>query len=410
MMDGSDFHERDQKAACGFSGEAHRAGLRRIIYLGGLGDPDAELSAHLRSRQDTGAYLRESGVPVTECRAGIVVGAGSISFEMIRYLTERVPIMIAPRWVYTRTQPISIRNVLDYLVAGLQLNASESQIFEIGGPEVMSYGDMLLGYAQVRGLRRWIVPVPVLTPRLSSYWVHWVTPIPATIARPLIEGLRSEVIVRTDNAHQRFGQIELIPYPTAVSDALSNLEARQVETAWSDALVTTQGDEAPVQLTTQEGMIIEQRRMEIEPSPEKTFHAFTTLGGETGWLYANWAWWLRGWIDRLVGGVGFRRGRRDPVALRVGDAVDFWRVERLIEYEQILLRAEMKLPGKAWLQFEAQPKDDGGALLTQTAYFAPKGLFGLLYWYGLYPIHAWIFSGLIREVAKMAADIEAPPP
>lgn len=406
MMGGSDFHERDKQAARRFSSAASEAAVERILYLGGLGDPDAELSAHLRSRQDTGTYLRESGVSVIEFRAGIVVGAGSISFEMIRYLTERVPVMIAPRWVYTRTQPISIRNVLDYLVAGLEIQRSGSQIIEIGGPEVMTYEEMLLGYADVRGLKRFIIPVPVLTPRLSSYWVHWVTPIPAAIARPLIEGLRNEVVVRSESAKRRFPQVELIGYQQAVTEALSSLEAREVETAWSDALVTTQGDIAPVRLTTQEGMIIEQRALEIVASPETTFRAFSTLGGEMGWLYANWAWWLRGLIDRLVGGVGFRRGRRDPVSLRVGDAVDFWRVERLVENEQILLRAEMKVPGRAWLQFETNPVE-AGTQLTQTAYFAPKGLFGLVYWYSLYPIHARIFSGLIRAVADVAEKADA---
>jgi hypothetical protein len=324
---------------------------------------------------------------------------------MIRYLTERVPVMIAPRWVYTRTQPISIRNVLDYLVAGLELNVEGSQIIEIGGPEVMTYEDMLLGFAEARGLSRLIIPVPVLTPRLSSYWVHWVTPIPATIARPLIEGLRNEVVVRSDNAQLLFPHINPIPYKQAVTEALSSLEARQVETAWSDALVTTQGDVAPVRLTTQEGMIIEERALEIKASPDHAFRAFTSLGGETGWLYANWAWWLRGLVDRIVGGVGFRRGRRDPAELRVGDAVDFWRVEELVENEQLLLRAEMKVPGRAWLKFETV-SIEGSTQLKQTAYFAPKGLSGLLYWYILYPIHSSIFSGLIRSVAEQAEKMD----
>jgi uncharacterized protein YbjT (DUF2867 family) len=405
MMSGSDFHHRDMTAAHGFSFEAKKAGVQRLIYLGGLGDPEADLSAHLRSRQDTGSYLRESGIPVTEFRAGIVVGAGSISFEMIRYLTERVPIMIAPRWVYTRTQPISIRNVLDYLTAGLDIEESDSHIIEIGGPEVMTYEDMLLGFAKVRGLNRLIIPVPVLTPRLSSYWVHWVTPIPAAIARPLIEGLRNEVIVHSEDAQVLFPHIDPIPYEQAVNEALSSLEARRVETSWSDALVTTQGDIAPVRLTTQEGMIIEQRALEIKASPEQAFKAFTSLGGETGWLYANWAWWLRGWLDRMVGGVGFRRGRRDPAELRIGDAVDFWRVEKLVENEQLLLRAEMKVPGRAWLQFETI-SIEGRTQLKQTAYFAPKGLFGLLYWYSLYPIHSRIFSGLIHSIAELAEKLE----
>lgn len=405
MQGGEDFHQRDLRAARNFGACARQAGIERIIYLGGLGDPQADLSNHLRSRQETGEALRESGVPVTELRAAVVVGSGSISFEMIRYLAERVPIMVAPRWVYTRIQPIAIRNVLDYLIAVVRLQDQESYILEIGGPDVLTYGEMLLQYAEVRGLQRWILPVPVLTPRLSSYWVHWVTPIPAVIARPLIEGLRNEVIVRDDRARTLFPEIELIPYREAVQMALSGLEAREVETAWSDALATSLGDRAPVRLTTEEGMIIERRVLEAQASAAEIYRTFTGLGGKTGWLYMNWAWRLRGMFDRLVGGVGFRRGRRDPKDLRVGDALDFWRVESLEEDCKMLLRAEMKLPGRAWLQFEVSPSGPHTSRLVQTAFFAPKGLGGLLYWYGLYPIHAFIFSGLIAGVKQQALQV-----
>jgi len=409
MLAGADFHARDQQAASNFARAAAEAGVQRIIYVGGLGDPAADLSLHLRSRQQTGEALRSSGVPVIEFRAGIVVGAGSISFEMIRYLAERVPIMISPRWVFTRTQPIAIRNVLDYLQAALSFTTEESQIFEIGGPEVMTYGEMLSGYARVRGLRRWIVPVPVLTPRLSSNWVHWVTPIPAVIARPLIEGLRNEVIVRNDLARRTFPGVELMDYDHAVEEALFNLRARTLETAWSDALSTSQGDVPPVELRTEEGMIIERRSLELELPSRAIFASFSTLGGDGGWLYANWAWHLRGLLDRLIGGVGFRRGRRDPEALRVGDALDFWRVEQLVQDQKLLLRAEMKVPGRAWLQFEVQPVG-GYRRLMQTAYFAPKGLSGLLYWYLLYPVHRLIFSGLIVKVAERAAALSTSVP
>ena len=402
MRGNPDFHQRDLIAARNFGAVAKEQGVQRIIYLGGLGDPDTDLSRHLQSRQQTGAALREAGVPVTEFRAGVIVGSGSISFEMIRYLTERIPIMICPRWVFTRTQPISIHDTLDYLIAALQTPDSIGQIVEIGGADILTYGEMITGYAHVRGLRRYLVPVPVLTPRLSSYWVHWMTPIPSDIARPLIEGLRNEIVVR-DNAAQRiFPNIQPMNYESAVRLALQSLQASAVETSWSDALVSSQPQRQPTLLTTQEGMIIEQRQRIVDASPEATFRVFSGLGGERGWLYLNWAWRLRGILDRIVGGVGFRRGRRHPDEVRVGDAVDFWRVEAVEDNRLLRLRAEMKVPGLAWLQFAAEPINEGQTRLTQTAFFAPKGLFGWLYWYGLYPIHSLIFSGLIRKIAEYA--------
>ena len=401
MKSSDDFHQRDLVAARNFGQAAKTAQVKRIIYLGGLGDPDTQLSEHLRSRQETGDALREAGVPVTEFRAAVIVGSGSISFEMIRYLTERIPLMICPRWVFTRIQPIAIRDVLTYLVDTIKVPESAGRIIEIGGTDVLTYGEMLQGYAQVRGLRRYLLPVPVLTPRLSAYWVHWVTPIPASIAQPLIKGLRNEVIVRDNTAHRLFPDIEPMDYQTAVQSALDRLEAGAVETAWSDSLVSSQGDLTPVVLTTLDGMIIEQRQQLVETTPDRVYQTFTGLGGKRGWLFFDWAWLLRGLLDRAIGGVGLRRGRRDPDQLRIGDALDFWRVEA-IEPEQFLrLRAEMKVPGRAWLQFEAKPHDDQ-TLLTQTAFFAPKGLFGLLYWYALYPAHGLIFSGLIREIARRA--------
>ena len=388
MSDSADFHQRDLVAARNFGQAARQAGVERIIYLGGLGDPSADLSRHLRSRLETGDALRESGVPVTEFRAAVIVGSGSISFEMIRYLTERLPAMICPRWVYTRTQPIAIRNVLDYLAAALATPASAGRIVEIGGAEVVTYADMMLGYAEVRGLRRWLVPVPVLTPRLSSYWVHVVTPIPAAIARPLIAGLHNEVIVRDHAAPSLFPDIQPMDYKTAVARALERLNAGGVETAWSDALASSQGDAPTVMLKTHEGMILERRQRVVNAPPEAVYAIFASLGGDRGWRYFNWAWHLRGALDRLVGGVGFRRGRRHPSELRVGDAVDFWRAE-VVEPDHLLrLRAEMKVPGRAWLQFEAEEQTPGRSLLIQTAFFAPKGLSGLLYWYLLYPLHS----------------------
>jgi uncharacterized protein YbjT (DUF2867 family) len=402
MSGGQDFHSRDLEAARTFGQTAKIAGVKRIIYLGGLGDPQSKLSEHLLSRHLTGDALRESGLPVTEFQAAVIVGSGSISFEMIRYLSERVPIMICPQWVYTRVQPISIRNVLDYMAAALTTPESQGRIIEIGGTDVLTYGDMMLQYSQVRGLKRWLISVPFLSPQFSYYWVHLVTPIPANIARPLIQGLRNEVIVRNNLAREIFPNIRLMGYTEAVQAALVKLEAREVETVWSDALVTTLGHKPPVMMTTQQGMVWEQRQLLVHTDSHKVFCAFTSLGGITGWLYLNWMWQLRGLIDRLAGGVGMRRGRRDPQDVRVGDALDFWRVEAVENDRLMRLRAEMKLPGLAWLQFQAQPQPDGHTLLSQTAFFAPKGLFGWLYWYGLYPIHGLIFSGLIRRLAERA--------
>jgi hypothetical protein len=388
--------------------------------LGGLGDPDADLSPHLRSRQKTGEALREAGVPVTEFRAAIIVGSGSVSFEMIRYLTERIPVMICPRWVYTRVQPIGVRNALEYMVAALEKPESRGKVIEIGGSEVLTYGEMMMGYAEVggsevltygemmmgyaevRGLHRVLLSVPVLTPRLSSHWVHWTTPVQAEIARPLIEGLRNEVIVRDDTALHLFPDIQPMDYRASVQLALARLEASQVETAWSDALVTSQGDITPVVLTTQEGMIIERRQRFVRATPTDVYRAFAGLGGERGWLYANWVWQLRGVLDRLIGGVGLRRGRRHPNKLRAGDALDFWRVEAVEPDSLLRLRAEMTMPGDAWLQFEARPQSEEQTLLLQTAFFAPKGLSGFLYWYLLYPLHGLVFSGLIRNLARWA--------
>ncbi len=337
---------------------------------------------------------------MTEFQAAVIVGSGSLSFELIRYLTERVPVMICPKWVYTRTQPIGIRDILEYLAAAPAVPESTGAVIQIGGADVVTYGDMMLGYARARGLRRSMVPVPLLTPRLSSLWVDFVTPIPAAIARPLIDGLRNENVVTTDTAARLFPAIKPMSYQEAVAAALAKLERGEAETAWSDALVTSQGDQRPPVLTTHEGMIRERRERLVDADPEATFRTFTGIGGRRGWFYADWTWRARGFLDRLVGGVGLRRGRRDPDHLRVGDALDFWRVEALEPGRLLRLRAEMKVPGRAWLQYDVADAGGGRSLLVQTAYFAPKGLAGLLYWYLLYPAHALIFSGLIAAIAR----------
>lgn len=406
MTGSGDFHHRDLVAARNFGTAASAAGVERIIYLGGLGDPDSDLSQHLKSRQQTGETLRESGIPVTEFRAGVVVGSGSISFEMIRYLTERVPVMVSPRWVFTRTQPIAIRDALSYLIAALDTPDSAGKIIGIGSPDQITYRDMMMTYARLRGLPRVVVPVPVLTPRLSSYWVHLVTPIPSTIARPLIEGLRNEAVVRDDTALEIFPDIKPITYERAVELALGKLAASAVETSWSDSLVSSQGDTEPVLLSTYEGMMLERRQRVVNASPATVYRTFTGLGGKRGWLTFNWAWRLRGLMDILVGGVGFRRGRRHPDELWAGDALDFWRVEELQPDRLLRLRAEMKVPGLAWLQFKVEPLENGQSRLTQTAFFAPKGLFGLVYWYGIYPFHGPIFSSLITRLAERAEAAE----
>ena len=394
-----DFWKQDLVAARNCAHAARKANVERMVYLGGLGDPKAELSPHLRSRQQTGEALREAGIPVTEFRAAVIVGSGSLSFEMIRYLTERLPVMICPKWVFTRTQPIAIRNVLDYLVAAIGCPESAGRILEIGGRDVLTYASMMTGYAKARGLKRRLIAVPVLTPRLSSYWVHLVTPIPAKIAQPLIKGLGNEVIVRDTSALQLFPDIHPLDYETAVRRALETMDKRGVETAWSDALTSSQGGETPVALISNEGLIIERRQLTVSAPADAVYQSFAQLGGVRGWLYMDWAWQLRGMVDRICGGVGMRRGRRDPQQLRAGDTLDFWRVEMVESGRLIRLRAEMKVPGRAWLEFEARPVPGGQTLLLQTAFFEPKGLIGLLYWYALYPVHSLIFSGLIRKIA-----------
>ena len=398
---GAGYNARDLEAARIFGAAAAAAGVERIIYLGGLAAAASALSEHLRSRQQTGAALREAGVPVTEFRAGVIVGSGSVSFEMIRYLTERIPALICPQWVYTQTQPIGIREVLDYLVAALDVPESSGRTIEIGGADVITYGDMMMTYAAVRGLRRWLLPVPVLTPRLSSLWVNLVTPIPAAIARPLVDGLRNENIVHDNAARELFPHIQPASYRTSVERALEQLHASGVESAWSDALSSSRQRQR-VGLSDSEGMVREHRERYVNASPAKVFSIFTSLGGDTGWLFMNWAWRVRGLADRLLGGVGLRRGRRDASELRVGDALDFWRVEAIEAGRLLRLRAEMKVPGDAWLQLVATPVADGRTLLQQTAFFAPRGLSGWLYWYALYPVHRIIFSGFIREIGRSA--------
>jgi hypothetical protein len=319
---------------------------------------------------------------------------------MIRYLTERVPVMITPRWVKTRCQPIAVGDVISYLVAALGNTAAIGQVFEIGGPEVLSYGDMMLGYAHARGLRRWLVAVPVLTPRLSSYWVDLVTPIPKAYARTLVEGMRSEVVVRDDSAARVFG-IPATPYSEAVRRALDHIERGAVETNWAGSFPASPR-EPGVSVEEREGRVFERRTETVAAPAGRVFAVFAGIGGRRGWYAANLLWQLRGALDRLSGGVGMRRGRRHPDELRPGDALDFWRVESVEPGRSLRLRAEMKVPGRAWLVFEVQEEGADRSRLVQTAVFEPRGLTGALYWYALYPLHQIVFSGMAKGIRRRA--------
>lgn len=396
---GADFAEDDKRSARAFGAAAARAGARRIVYLGGLGDDAAALSHHLSSRHEVGRELARGGVPVTEFRAAIIIGSGSASFEILRHLTERLPVMITPRWVATRCQPIAIRDVLDYLIAALD-RPDLTGIVEIGGPDILSYGQMMLRYAKLRGLRRLMIPVPVLTPKLSSYWVNLISPVPSNIARPLIEGLRNEVVVRHPEPARAF-RLNPATYDEALRLAMDRSGREERASTWFDAL-RGPGRATLAASGSREGMIIDRRLRHVAASPDQTFSAIGRIGGTWGWPYANRLWRLRGLSDRVVGGVGMRLGRRDPNRLRVGDALDFWRVEEIVPGRLLRLRGELKLPGKAWLEYRVVP-EKGESRLIQTAYFEPKGLPGLAYWYLLYPVHVAIFRGMLRVLAERAA-------
>jgi len=395
MANHDNFDSTDILAARNFAEQAKKENIDRIVYLGGLADQEANLSKHLKSRQDTGDELRKHSVNVIEFRASVIVGSGSLSFEMIRNLCERIPIMICPKWVYTKTQPIAINNVLDYLLESLKIDFKKNYIFEIGGKDVLSYGDMIKKYSSIRKLHRFLIPIPFLTPKLSSYWVHWTTPLSSNITRPLIEGLKNESIVHNSNYGSYFKNIKLLSYDEAVKKALKNLAMESVETSWSDSISSSKGNDKEIfEIQSKEGMISEKRSININASTSQIYCFLLTLGGENGWLYANFLWIIRGYIDLLFGGVGLRRGKRNQQSINQGDALDFWRVERIEKNSLIRLKAEMKVPGNAWLEY----KIDDQSNLVQTAYFAPKGLFGLTYWYSLYPIHKIIFKGLINRI------------
>jgi len=405
VMNGvTDFRERNRTAARNFARAAREAGIQRIVYLSSLGNAEADRSHRLLSLRETGEVLREAaqGVPVTEFRASLIIGCGSMFFEMIRVGTERVPVMFAPCWVYTPVQPISVFDVVCYLVAALQRPATAGHVIEIGGPQVLSYGEMVMDYARMRSLRHLLIRLPMFAARLSSYWVHWATPIQARLAYSLIEGLHDPVIVQDDLACRLFPEIKPMDYATVLQGALARVDAGQVDTSWSDALATSQGDRTPVTFQWREGMFIERRQRITQAPPEALYRVFAGLGGEHGWLYGTWLWHLRGAMDRLFGGVGVSRGRRNPDEVHVGDVVDFWRVEKVEPGRLLRLRAEMRMFGPGWLEFEAQPQPDGRTRLLQTAFYVPRGFMGHVYWYSLVPFHAFIFSGLIDQIVMHA--------
>jgi uncharacterized protein YbjT (DUF2867 family) len=404
------FEEEDRRGALNFGRAAAGAGCRRIVYLGGLGDDRSggeALSPHLRSRHEVGSLLRESGVSVIELRASIVLGSGSLSFELIRALVERLPVMVTPRWVSVPAQPIAIDDLLEYLVAAAGIAVEGSPIVEVGGADVVSYGDLMREYARQRGLRRLMVPVPVLTPRLSSLWLGLVTPVFARIGRKLIDSIRHPTVVRDPAAAELF-RIHPVGVREAMARAIRNEDRAFAETRWYDA-VSAAGSDRPGPPRRFGNRILDSRTAGVNADPAAAFTPVRRIGGRTGWYFGTWLWRLRGFLDLLAGGVGMRRGRRDPDALRVGDVVDWWRVEAYEPDRFLRLAAEMRLPGRAWLEFEVTP-GPAGSSLRQTAIFDPLGLTGRLYWLLLYPAHRLIFAGMLRRIVREAERIHRTDP
>ena len=404
MEAAGDFEELDRTAARNFAAASARAGLSRIVYLGGLGGQREELSSHLASRQEVGALLAAGAVLVTEFRASIVLGSGSLSFEMVRALVERLPVMITPRWVSTLSQPIAVEDLIAFLAAAVDAPVEGSAVFEIGGATRVSYREIMREYARQRGLRRWMIPVPVLTPRLSSLWLGLVTPLYARVGRRLVDSLRNETIVTDERATDVFGV-----HPRGMAEAIARALVAEDEefaaTRWIDALPSHPADDpyGGVRFGTR---LVDTREVELPLSPARAWEPVARIGGRTGWYACDWLWRARGFLDLLVGGVGLRRGRRDPRRAVPGDVIDFWRVERVTPGRLLRLRAEMKLPGRAWLQFEVEGQGDRSTL-RQTALFDPRGLAGLLYWYGIWPLHRVVFRRMLAAIARAATH---PPP
>jgi uncharacterized protein YbjT (DUF2867 family) len=400
IAQGSAYRSRDRELAASLASAAARAGVGRIVYLGGLGELGDSLSEHLASRREVEQVLAASGVPVTTLRAAMIIGSGSASFEILRYLVEHLPVMVTPRWVRTQSQPIAIRNVLHYLVACLDTPETKGRTIDIGGPEVVSYRELMRTMAEARGMRpRVVLPVPVLTPRLSSLWIHLVTPVPHSIARPLAEGLRNRTVCRDDTA-QRLMPQRLLPMREAIDAALGRQLDSAVETAWTDA------GAMPGDPDWAGGTVYEDRHeVEVAAPRSSTYRAVLGVGGDNGWYGGNWLWRARGILDKLFGGPGLRRGRRDPKRVVVGDALDFWRVVDVVPGESLVLRAEMKLPGTALLRLDVSGSSDGGgSRLAVTALFKPRGLLGIAYWYSVLPLHVVVFRGLLNGLRTTAEN------
>lgn len=394
---GGDYATRDRELARGFATAAGKAGVARIIYLGGLGELGDDLSEHLSSRREVEACLASGPAALTVLRAAMIIGSGSASFEILRYLTERLPVMITPRWVSTQCQPIGIRDVLRYLVDCLEIAETAGKTLDIGGPDILTYRDLIHLMASSLGVRRRvIVPVPLLTPRLSSLWIHLVTPVSYRIARPLADGLRNRVVCRDGSAH-RLMPGPLLTAAEAVRFAVGRLRGRDIETSWTDAgVIPGDPDWAGGKV------FVDRRELRVSAAADAVFAAICRVGGGHGYYAADWLWRLRGWMDRIVGGPGLRRSRRHPERLGHGDALDFWRVAEVDAPHRLRLRAEMKLPGEAQLEFEVRPLSGGASLLVQTARFKPRGLAGLVYWYAVLPLHDYVFRGMLDGIRRWA--------
>lgn len=400
------FAEEDRKAATLFGRVAREEKVGRIVYLGGLGRGPG-LSSHLESRQEVGEILRASGVETLEFRASIIIGSGSLSFELIRALVSKLPVMITPRWVQTPTQPIAIEDLLAYLLEGLDVPLSGSAVFEIGGADAATYQDLMLELARQRGMKRWLLPVPFLTPRLSARWLGLVTPVYSRIGKALVEGLRNPTVVESDDALRVF-RVKPRTMAKAIERALTNEDEEIAASRWSDAL-SVRGPRRPIPADALSARIVDSRAVDVEVSAPAAFEPIQRIGGDAGWYFGNPLWRIRGLLDLALGGVGMRRGRAHPQRLYPGDTLDFWRVEAVEPGHLLRLFAEMKVPGRAWLQFEVNPRPEGGSEIRQTAIFDPLGLSGRLYWYALYPIHVWIFRGMLRRIAEQAEAMPTNP-